>query len=189
MITPSDYQNIYPVLTNRMVTALTNDPNWPDKPQQEKAMAASYQIAAYEPEDGTELQLATHAAAMMAMMTDAVLDSRTAETPQQAYKHRQQVIALGRAHLAAIKDIRAHRIARAKARTAKNAAAAQQELAQQELAQQEPAQPELAQPEPAKPEATRPGTPPSPQPQPQPQPQAHSATGQNPARTLAVRTG
>ena len=173
MITPSEYQNIYPVLTNRMVTALTNDPNWPDKPHQEKAIAASYHIASYEPEDGIEVQLATHAAAMMAMMTDAVLDARTAETPQQAYKHRQQVIALGRAHLAAIKDIRGHRIARAKARTAKDAAAAQQE----------PAQPEPAKPDPAKPEATRPGTPPAPQPQP------HPATGQNPARTIAARTG
>ncbi len=179
MITPSDYQNIYPVLTHRMVTALTNDPNWPDKPHQEKAMAASYQIAAYEPEDGTEVQLATHAAAMIAMMTDAVLDARTAETPQQAYKLRQQVIALGRAHLAAAKEIRAHRTARAKARTA----------APPEPAQTEPAQPEPAQTEPAQPEPAKPETPPAPPRPTTPQPQAHAATGQDPARTLAARTG
>lgn len=104
-----------PILIQSTVDTIANRPRYSPEEQIVRAEAARCQIEAFNPRDGVEVMLAGQIVVMQAMMLEAASDAARAATPEAARKHRQQVIAMGRAQMTAMKEIRLHRVSVAKA--------------------------------------------------------------------------
>lgn len=103
-----------PILIQSTVDTVANHPRYSPEEQVVRAQAARCQIEAFNPRDGVEVMLAGQIVVMQAMMLEAAADAARAATPEAARKHRAQVIAMGRAQMAAMKEIRLHRAGVAK---------------------------------------------------------------------------
>ncbi len=125
-----DVAILFPILTGDTVNAIANRLNEPEPQRRQRAEAAREAIVAHNPGDGMEIMLASKAVMYEAMALDAVNDMSRATTEDNKHRDRQQSIALGRLHMAFLKELKAHRLdiarrekAAARAEAAKRAAA------------------------------------------------------------------
>ena len=133
-----------------LIDAIANRPNQTDTERQARAQTALAQMEALTPTDSAEVLFAGQIVLFQTLILDAVNDAHAAETPADAYKHRQQAIALGRVQKSWIVELRRHRAQQA---------AAQQAAADPQPTPEPPPTPE-PQPEPAAgPEPTQPAHP------------------------------
>ncbi len=121
---------LLPLLTSDVIEAIADRPHESEPRRRARAQAAMRMIEAFEPEDGVEAMLAGQAVLMRTMMLDSVHDASRATMPDDARSHRTQAMALVRAQLSLLKEIRLHRAARPQAeedRPAHSASAPQPE--------------------------------------------------------------
>lgn len=92
-----------------LIDAIANRPNQTDTERQARAQTALAQMEALTPTDSAEVLFAGQIVLFQTLILDAVNDAHAAETPADAYKHRQQAIALGRLQISTFAELRRHR--------------------------------------------------------------------------------
>ncbi len=104
-----------PILTRDIIDTVANRPHLDPEEQALRAEAARLKIEAFAPRDVMEIMFVGQIVVMQSMMLDAAAAATRAQTPEAARRHRTQVIAMARAQMNVMKDIRLHRAAIAKA--------------------------------------------------------------------------
>jgi len=102
---------LLPLLTRDVIEAIADRPNESDARRQARADGVRRMIEVLAPEDGVEIMLAGQAVLTRELLLDAVHDSHRVMMADDAHRHRQQAMALGRLQLSFLKEIGRRRAA------------------------------------------------------------------------------
>jgi hypothetical protein len=124
MILDPSVAELTTIVARDIINSLANRPGESAAMAAARAAAARTQIDAFAPRDAVEIMLAGQAVLFQSLAADAAREARAASSADMSRRLRQQIIALGRLHLAVMREIRVRRAVDARARKAAGAASA-----------------------------------------------------------------